>query len=279
MRPRSTRIPQSGAPTLQVRESGEGDRTLVLIHGFGDGGYIWDDFLPILGAHARAVTVDLRGHGDSDWDPHARYDIAAYLDDIASVLNALHLRRVALVGHSMGGEIAIRLTDLYPDRVAGLILVDAGPELEQSAVAHVRREFVADNRIYSSYSEYADRLKERQPLIAMELAERLARNALRPRIQGGLELKRDPSILIQRRSALPKLWPMLDKIACPTQVMRGAGSAVLPISVAKQMLARLRYGRLDSVTMAGHAIMIDNPPGFAAAAISFISEALLPNCC
>jgi pimeloyl-ACP methyl ester carboxylesterase len=217
--------------------------------------------------------------GDSDWDTHSRYHSVAHLDDLNFVLHALDLKKIILVGHSLGGEIAIRLTAQHPERIIGLVIVDFGPELDREATAHVRREFVAESRVYADYGDYADQLKGKRPLIGPELRGAIAKGALRLRMQGGCELKRDPAIGTAERfntHALPPLWRMLKDILCPVLVVRGIASSVLPLSVAHRMVEELPSGHLASIKLAGHAVMTDNPEDFATAALSFITEKLVP---
>jgi pimeloyl-ACP methyl ester carboxylesterase len=275
MHTRSFRIPQADGPTLGVHEWGSGEPTFLLIHGFGDGGFIWNEFLPQLASFGRAIAVDLRGHGDSDWDACSRYDIGAHLSDVNFVLDALYLRTFVLIGHSLGGDIAIRLAALHPGRVIRLVIVDSGPELDRAATAHIRRDFVAESRIYSGYSEYMAQLEAKLPLVSPTLRESLAKNALRSR-EGGYELKRDPQMKINdplNSSSLPELWPTLKKIVCPVLIVRGVASSVLPFSVAKKMVGVVPNGSFASVSLAGHAVMIDNPEGFSAATLPFIRSA------
>jgi pimeloyl-ACP methyl ester carboxylesterase len=276
---RSFRISQLDDPTLGVHEWGSGEPTFLLIHGFGEGGFVWNEFSPQLAPLGRTIAVDLRGHGDSDWDAHSRYNSAAHLGDVNFVIDALDLKKIILVGHSLGGEIAIRLTAQHPERVTGLVIVDYGPELDRAALAHIRREFVTESRVYSEYGEYATHLKVKRPLISPELRCAIARSALRPRTQGGYQLKRDPAMGTTERvnaDALPSLWPMLREILCPVLIVRGIGSSVFPLSVANRMVDVLPDGRLVSIKLAGHAVMIENPEDFAAAALSFIREKLIP---
>jgi 3-oxoadipate enol-lactonase len=278
MRARSFRIRQQDGPAINLLVAGDGDLTFLLLHGFGDGGFMWSYFLPRLAPLGRAVAVDLRGHGDSDWDVHARYDSISHLNDMDYIVSALELKKIVLVGHSLGGEIAIRLAERHPERVAGLVIVDFGPELNRVATAHIRKEFVAESRVYAEQGEYAEQLAAKLPMIGLELRSTLATSALRQRAQGGYELKRDPAMAANEpveRDEPSQLWPILAGIQCPVLVVRGIASSVLPLSIATRMVALLPDGCLSSVKLAGHAVMIDNPEGFAAAMLSFIREKLL----
>jgi pimeloyl-ACP methyl ester carboxylesterase len=280
MQRQSFRISRIDAPTLSLHAWGSGEPTFLLIHGFGDGGFIWNDFSPRLTPLGRVIAIDLRGHGDSDWDARSRYGAAAHLTDVMFVVNSLDLRNVVLIGHSLGGEIAIRFTALHPERVTGIVIVDFGPELNRTATAHIRREFIAESRSYASHAEYASHLELKLPLLDPKLCRNLVKSALRPSPQGGYQLKRDPAIgLVEPVNAgtLPGLWPMLNDIPCPALIIRGVASSVLPLSIAKRMVDVLPNASLASVELAGHAVMTDNPQGFADAVLSFVTKVSAPN--
>jgi pimeloyl-ACP methyl ester carboxylesterase len=191
------------------------------------------------------------------------------------VVETLGLKRIVLVGHSLGGELAIRLTAKHPSLVSGLVIIDFGPELNPEATTRIRNDFIADSRIYAGYNEYASRLEERQPMISSRRRLALAMSALRPRDEGGFELNRDPAMgsgRLESDGALPPLWPMLDSIRCPALVIRGLGSAVLSASVARRTVDALSNGSLSSIRLAGHGVMLENPEDFAAAVFSFLRE-------
>jgi pimeloyl-ACP methyl ester carboxylesterase len=274
MKKLSSRIFRLGAPSLSLHEWGEGEPIFLLIHGFGDGGFIWNELVPSLVPLGRVIAVDLRGHGDSDWDATRCYDAATHLTDMHHLLHALGLNKsIILIGHSLGGEIALRLTLANPRRISSLIVVDFGPDLNRAATAYIRKEFVEESRTYASLREYATHLEIKLPLLNRNISESLAKCSLRLRLQGDYELKRDPAmgnIEPANRNSLPSLWSMLKNIHCPTLVVRGIASSVFPISVAQRMVSLLPNASLALIPMAGHAVMIDNPSKFADAVLAFL---------
>lgn len=109
---------------LHMIDSGQGT-PVVLIHGFGASMYAWRHTLPALAASGyRVIAFDNRGFGFSDKPAHG-YSTAAYVKLVVSLLDSLHVANAVLVGHSMGGAIAAEVALAHPDRVRGLVLIDA----------------------------------------------------------------------------------------------------------------------------------------------------------
>lgn len=109
---------------LRIIDSGKGT-PVVLIHGFGASLYAWRHTLPALSAAGyRVIAFDNRGFGFSDKPAHG-YSTTDYARLAVAVLDSLHISSAVLVGHSMGGAIAAEVALAHPDRVRGLVLIDA----------------------------------------------------------------------------------------------------------------------------------------------------------
>ena len=112
------------AGALEVDDGGRGGLPVVLVHSLAGNSTHWTAQLEHLRRDRRAVALDLRGHGRSEPPKDGDYTIAAMAGDIAAVVDTLGLDRFVLVGHSMGGGVALAYAGAHPDRVAGLVLVD-----------------------------------------------------------------------------------------------------------------------------------------------------------
>jgi pimeloyl-ACP methyl ester carboxylesterase len=109
--------------SLFYEDEGGGDPPLLLVHGWGcDHTFMAPQFTRFCGDH-RVVTVDLRGHGQSD-KPRQRYTIPAFAEDLAWVCRDRDLERPVVIGHSMGGAIALELASEEPGQLAGIVLLD-----------------------------------------------------------------------------------------------------------------------------------------------------------
>lgn len=108
---------------IYVDDGGAGGLPVVFAHSFGGNTEHWSAQLEHLRKSRRAVAYDLRGHGASDAPANNDYTAESQEQDLVAVIEALGLRRFVLVGHSMGGAIAITYAGRHPKRVAGLMMV------------------------------------------------------------------------------------------------------------------------------------------------------------
>jgi pimeloyl-ACP methyl ester carboxylesterase len=258
----------------------------VLLHGFGDAACVWNSLAVRIMPEFRTVAMDFRGHGDSDWDPETRYDTETFAADLTKIVALLGFERMILIGHSLGAAVAIRVAADNAAQVAGLVIVDFGPELGESGIDEVLRSFIDTPRTFASADAYAEWLSARRPLAESKELRQLARCCLRQSASLSWELKSDPALasnsqisrleLSQGRYRYPELWPALERIKCPTLVIRGVGSGILPHDVAARMVERtLSAGRLTTIGGAGHAVMMDNPSEFTSNIINFLATIVL----
>lgn len=103
---------------------------MVLLHGLGEQGASWDEVRSAFDESFRVISIDLRGHGDSDY-PGA-YSIELMRDDVVGLLDELGLQRVTLVGHSMGALVAYLVAWENPSRIKRLVIEDAPPGFPRS---------------------------------------------------------------------------------------------------------------------------------------------------
>jgi pimeloyl-ACP methyl ester carboxylesterase len=130
---------------IRYEVAGSGEPVLVFVHGWSCDRSYWRAQTDHFAASHRVVAVDLGGHGESglgrrDWT------MTAFGGDVRAVVEALALRKVVLVGHSMGGHVIIEATQLMPDRVAALILVDTFGNVDQRMSAETLERFLAPMR-------------------------------------------------------------------------------------------------------------------------------------
>lgn len=121
---------------------GDGEVTVVLVHCWMCARSFWEAQVPVLSEHYRTIAIDLPGHGEAS-DDRATWTVAAYGDDLAGFLEGLDLRKVVLVGHSMGGPVSLRAAAQSGERVLGIVAVDTLHDAEFRFPEEQMNEFVA----------------------------------------------------------------------------------------------------------------------------------------
>jgi pimeloyl-ACP methyl ester carboxylesterase len=180
----------------------------------------------------------------------------------------------------MGGSAVLQVCAECSADVLGVVIVDSGPNLDRTGFDQVYENFRAANRIYTSVSDYVQQVAATRPLCRSSVLESMAAGALRLQADGSFRIKADPAMAeteFEEDSQDACLWNLLETLPLPVLLVRGAGSAVLPREVASSMAKLLRNGRFCSVPLAGHAVMTDNPDGFADAVSPFLCELLARN--
>src|SRR3954468_11886019 len=124
LKPRQREITLHGHH-VAYREAGEGGPVLLLIHGITGCAKQWDDAIPLLAERYRVIAPDLLGHGESA-KPRGDYSLGAYAAGVRDLLVALGHRRATVVGHSLGGGIAMQFAYEYPPFAERLVLVSSG---------------------------------------------------------------------------------------------------------------------------------------------------------
>ena len=116
----------AGDAALHVCDSEVGEKCVVLLHGYLENMLVWEDFVPLLYKDVRVVTLDIPGHGISvvNGEIHTMEYLA---DTVAAALDKIGVERATIVGHSMGGYVALAFAERYAERVDGLVLLHSTP--------------------------------------------------------------------------------------------------------------------------------------------------------
>ncbi len=245
---------------------------MLLIHGLGDGGFAWAPFLRPFGADIAAWTLDLRGHGDSDWNAQQSYGIEEHLQDAATVLEKLDASELIVIGHSLGAELAMRLAARYTKRVRALVVVDAWSGARAESADQLIEELRTRPRRYELVSDFANRLAQRLPLADPTVLNEYAAAALKSGSRGGFELKHDSAAYMRlQRLGEEVLRASIAAVRCPTLLVRGALSAIFSYATATRMASQFPTCKLATVPRAGHAILLENPAGLSTAVMPFVS--------
>jgi pimeloyl-[acyl-carrier protein] methyl ester esterase len=231
--------------SLHYRTIGAGT-PLVLLHGYGVSGRIWQKTLPYFAQHHQVFVVDLPGHGYSTYiSPWQLRNMAPLL---ANWLRQLHLPPVALLGQSMGGAIAIHLAACAPELVGRLILVSAAgiplrTGLPGLVIHSVHSFFQPGNGIYPP-GLWRDVLRPR-PRLFWQAAREVARNDFRAE---------------------------LASITAPTLLIWGECDVLIPLSLAYELQAALPHALLVTLPGCGHRPMLAQPEIFSGVVLEFLRD-------
>jgi len=124
---------------IYIDDGGDGSLPVVFVHSLAGNTQQWSAQLSHIRTTRRAIALDLRGHGQSSSPENGDYAIDAMAQDVQTVVDRLGIERFILVGHSMGGSVAGAYAGAYPERVAGLLLVDPSGDSTQMPVEEVQQ--------------------------------------------------------------------------------------------------------------------------------------------
>jgi pimeloyl-ACP methyl ester carboxylesterase len=250
---------------------------VVFLHGGGLNAHTWDLVCAALRGERHCLALDQRGHGESEWSPEMDYAIESHAGDLEAFFNALALRRFVLVGMSLGGVNALAWAGKHSRRLAGLVLVDIGPETRADGVRKIAA-FTSDATPLDSVEQFIDRALTFNPRRNRDLLRRSLLHNLRRMPDGRFMWKYDqrhrgtavdPDAHARRRDLL---WSAVDAVECPTLVVRGAQSDVFHDEDAERLAGRLRRGRWVRIEGAGHTVQGDNPAGLLVSLREFLDE-------
>lgn len=283
MEPRSIRLPGTHGLELHALEWSADGTPLLFLHGFSNDAHVWDLIAPVIAPHYRVLALDQRGHGDSDRDPEGRYDHETMARDVNAALESLGIARVVIVGHSMGGRVAMRFAGLFPEKLAGLVVVDSAPDLDARGTTRISLDVQQQDWSFASVAEYERVLQRQYAETKPELLAKLAVHWTRRRADGRYELKLDPGFMKARQGITAEaakawseqeakhLWAALAALPCPALVVRGAASDVMSAEVADKMVDDvIPKAVLETIARAGHSVMLDNPEAFEKTLTGFV---------
>lgn len=188
---------------ISFTDQGKGT-AVVLLHGFLENKTMWDKYVSALSKNHRIITIDLLGHGETECLGYV-HTMEDQADMIFAVLISLRIRKIFLVGHSMGGYVALAFAELYPDNVKGLFLLNSTSRADSDerkinrdrAIKAVKQNHTNFVRISISnlFSE------DNREVLAKEI-EKVKLQALKTPLQGivasleGMKIRKDREVLL-----------------------------------------------------------------------------------
>jgi pimeloyl-ACP methyl ester carboxylesterase len=249
--------------------------TLLFLHGGGQTRKSWGAaILETARRGYRAVSVDLRGHGESGWASDGRYDLDAFVEDIREVVACLRDPSV-IIGASLGGVVGLLLASDSDAKLKALVLVDVVARGEQAGMKEIGNFMQSAPNGFASIDEAAD-------AVAAYLPHRprpkdtsgLLRN-LRLRHDGRYVWHWDPAFLSLGTRGKPdpdRLEAAARKLRLPTLLIRGGRSRVVSAEGARAFLKIVPHAEFVDVAGADHMVAGDDNDAFNDAVFSFLGK-------
>ena len=271
----------SGLHRMAYTEWGDpaNPQVLVCVHGLSRNGRDFDDLARAMTDSHRVVCPDIVGRGRSDWlrDPFG-YGVPQYVTDMMVLIARLDVETVQWLGTSMGGLIGMVLASLPGTPVSRLLLNDVGPAISSESIRRIG-EYIGRAPKFAGLEEAERYIRAvSAPFGALSDTQwrALTESSVRPAADGGLEMIYDPKIAdsFHRATAagMIDLWPMFDRVRCPTRIVRGEFSDLLSAEVAQAMTARGPHPDLVQVPGVGHAPMFMDEAQIAIAREFFTAD-------
>jgi len=259
-----------------------GKPPLLLIHGGRDHCRNWDAVAAGLRDRYTIYAPDLRGHGDSDWALGGMYSLPEFVLDVATLAASME-GSLTLIGHSLGGAVALQYAGTFPERVARVVAIEGwGPPLLEHQVAHVRMRHWIDHmhemeerkpRRYASVEDATRRMLEANSHLRPEMALHLTKHGTRRNDDGTLSWKFDNYVRIRSpyEFNLEDAQDIWAQIRSPVLLVKGAESWALdPEKDGRAKVIPNR--RTVTVEGAGHWVHHDQLERFLAVVAEFLAE-------
>lgn len=254
---------------------------LVLLHGIGDSSITWAHVMPALARHHLVIAPDLLGHGQSD-KPRADYSVAAYANGVRDLLGVLGVSQASIIGHSLGGAVAMQFAYQFPERTERLVLVcpsAAGPEANSvlrllslpgaQALLHLLRLPTARWQV----GVWVNILRRLDTPLGQDAEDLLRMADEIPDATGRAAFARTLRSVVDWRG---QVMTLLDRCyltqGMPTQLIWGSRDAVLPIAQAHRAHAAMPGSKLEIFPGAGHFPFHTDPARFVRTVEEFLDS-------
>jgi pimeloyl-ACP methyl ester carboxylesterase len=235
---------------------------MLCVHGGAAHAHWYDYVAPGFTSDYHVRSIDLRGHGDSEWIDPPAYLYKHYAADLDEAARGLDLRDFVLMGHSMGGTVSLLYAATYPGRAKALIVIDSTVNLSPDRIAALRDVGSRSGRSYATKEDLVNkyRLRPGDSLATPEIVRHIASQSAREQQDGTWQHKFDRSVYATRE--LSDMRPNWDRLRIPVLLVKGELSDRLAAPVFEDIKSRCPQAELVEVSHSHHHVTLDNPREF-----------------
>ena len=256
----------AGDSALHICDSEVGDKAVVLLHGYLENMLVWEEFVPLLYKELRVITLDIPGHGISEvkGEIHSMDYLA---DTLALALDKLGIASATVVGHSMGGYMALAFAERHPERLDGLVLLHSTPYADSEEKRKNRQREIS--LIKSGKKEL---LAHTAPEAGFAVENRKRFRTEIEDLQQTIYLTEDAGIvallngMIERKAQSE----MLHALGKPILFVLGRKDGYIVAEVAEKMVAEHPEAKVVWLENSGHMGFIEEPQACAKALLEFV---------
>ena len=240
-----------------------GAPVVMMVHGLTQQAHVFDVVAKRLSVRHHVYALDVRGRGETEWGPADGYHLANYVADLEAVRAALGIERMALVGTSMGGMIAMQYAPGHAEHITKVVLNDIGPEIAEGG-ARIMKMLTSAPTGFTDLKAVAKYYREENaPVLGNRKDDEVleyARWHVRKAETGVYTWKMDPAVRVPNATPPPMAaWDAFKAISRPVLVIRGGTSDILSAETARRMVAERPGTHLAEVPGVGHAPSLAEP--------------------
>lgn len=256
----------AGETALHICDSEKGEKCVVLLHGYLESLMVWEDFIPHLYKQLRVVTLDLPGHGISVVNG-ACHTMEYLADVVADLMASLGVERYTVVGHSMGGYVALAVAEKYADRLDGVVLLSSTPNPDTDEKRENRRR-----EIELVKSGKKDLLARVAPEAGFAVVNRPRMKDYIADLTEQVHLTEDEGIVALLNGMIERKDQneMLQQSAVRQLFILGKQDGYIPMEVAEAMVARHPQAEVAWLEESGHMGFLEQPEACAEALLKFM---------
>ena len=256
---------------LRIHYVDWGDSTkppLVMVHGLDRVARTFDHLATHFNSRYHVLAVDMRGHGDSGWDPKGRYLVEDHVGDLEGVVRQLGLRNIVLWGNSTGGRVVQVFAGKHPELVSRVISEDVGPERPRQIADSYSRRVQQEQAGWASEGDLLAQLRKANPRMSAAVLEPYVRYGTTRRPDGRIIWKRDPQLV--NGFVATDLWRFVRNITSPILYVLGGQSRIVPPETQAELKKALPQAQIVTMPGLGHYPSDERPAEFVAIVDRFL---------